>query len=131
MLRDGKTAHVRPIRPEDAELLVDFYERVSDRSKYYRFFSPMPHLSDRDVARFTQVDHDQRVAFVMTLQGQMIAVGRLRRGRRPARPRSPSSSRTSTRAAGSPRSCSSTSPRPPVSAASSGSSPRCSPTTSG
>ncbi len=55
---------------------MEFYERVSDRSKYYRFFSPMPHLSDRDVARFTQVDHDQRVAFVMTLQGQMIAVGR-------------------------------------------------------
>ena len=76
VLRDGKTAHVRPIRPEDAELLVEFYERVSDRSKYYRFFSPMPHLSDRDVARFTQVDHDQRVAFVMTLQGQIIAVGR-------------------------------------------------------
>jgi acyl-CoA synthetase (NDP forming)/RimJ/RimL family protein N-acetyltransferase len=76
ILRDGKTAHIRPIRPEDAELLVQFYERVSDRSKYYRFFSPMPHLSDRDVTRFTQVDHDQRVAFVVTLQGQMIAVGR-------------------------------------------------------
>src|SRR4051794_37700163 len=76
VLRDGKTAHIRPIRAEDAELLVEFYGRVSDRSKYYRFFSPMPHLSDRDVTRFTHVDHDQRVAFVLTLQGQMIAVGR-------------------------------------------------------
>src|SRR4051812_21337907 len=76
VLRDGKTAHIRPIRPDDAQLLVDFYDRVSDRSKYYRFFSPMPHLSDRDVNRFTHVDHDQRVAFVLTLQGQMIAVGR-------------------------------------------------------
>jgi acyl-CoA synthetase (NDP forming)/RimJ/RimL family protein N-acetyltransferase len=76
ILRDGKTAHIRPIRPEDADLLVQFYERVSERSKYYRFFSPMPHLSDRDVTRFTQVDHDRRVAFVLTLQGQMIAVGR-------------------------------------------------------
>ena len=57
LLRDGGTAHIRPIRPEDAELLVDFYSRVSDESKYYRFFSPMPRLSDRDVARFTQVDH--------------------------------------------------------------------------
>jgi acyl-CoA synthetase (NDP forming)/ribosomal protein S18 acetylase RimI-like enzyme len=76
VLRDGKTAHIRPIRPEDAGLLVEFYGRVSDRSKYYRFFSPMPHLSDRDVARFTRVDHNQRVAFVLTLQGQMIAVGR-------------------------------------------------------
>ena len=76
LLRDGKTAHIRPIQPEDAELLVQFYERVSERSKYYRFFSPMPRLSDRDVTRFTQVDHDQRVAFVLTLQDQLIAVGR-------------------------------------------------------
>jgi acyl-CoA synthetase (NDP forming)/GNAT superfamily N-acetyltransferase len=76
LLRDGRTAHIRPIRPEDAELLVTFYSRVSDRSKYYRFFSPMPTLSDRDVARFTRVDHDRRVALVLLLQGQMIAVGR-------------------------------------------------------
>ncbi|WP_246060498.1 bifunctional acetate--CoA ligase family protein/GNAT family N-acetyltransferase [Nocardioides dongxiaopingii] len=76
LLRDGRTAHIRPIRPDDAELLVEFYSRVSDRSKYYRFFSPMPTLSDRDVARFTQVDHDSRVALVLLLQGRMIAVGR-------------------------------------------------------
>ncbi|HYH34010.1 MAG TPA: GNAT family N-acetyltransferase, partial [Nocardioides sp.] len=76
LLRDGRTAHLRPIRPDDAELLVDFYSRVSDESKYYRFFSPMPRLSDRDVHRFTHVDHRERVAFVMLLGGQMIAVGR-------------------------------------------------------
>ncbi|MCW2842443.1 MAG: CoA-binding domain protein [Nocardioides sp.] len=76
LLRDGRAAHIRPIQAGDAELLVDFYARVSDESKYYRFFSPMPHLSDRDVARFTQVDHVSRVAFVLTLSGQMIAVGR-------------------------------------------------------
>ena len=76
LLRDGSTAHVRPIRPEDAELLVDFYGRVSDRSKYYRFFSPMPRLSQRDVDRFTRVDHQTRVALVLLLQGRMIAVGR-------------------------------------------------------
>ena len=76
LLRDGRTAHIRPIRPEDAALLVEFYDRVSDESKYYRFFSPMPQLSDRDVKRFTQVDHVDRVALVMLLQGRMIAVGR-------------------------------------------------------
>ncbi len=76
LLRDGSTAHIRPIQPEDAEILVEFYSRVSDESKYYRFFSPMPKLSDRDVARFTQVDHVDRVAFVLLLSGEMIAVGR-------------------------------------------------------
>lgn len=76
LLRDGRTAHIRPIAANDADLLVEFYSRVSDESKYYRFFSPMPRLSEKDVARFTQVDHQDRVAFVLMLQGQMIAVGR-------------------------------------------------------
>ncbi|MCD4527320.1 bifunctional GNAT family N-acetyltransferase/acetate--CoA ligase family protein [Nocardioides sp. cx-173] len=76
LLRDGRTAHIRPIQPEDADLLVEFYARVSDQSKYYRFFSPMPTLSERDVKRFTRVDHQKRVALVLMLQGQMIAVGR-------------------------------------------------------
>jgi acyl-CoA synthetase (NDP forming)/GNAT superfamily N-acetyltransferase len=75
LLRDGRAAHIRPIRPDDADLLVDFYSRVSDQSKYYRFFSPMPNLSERDIARFTQVDHVRRVAFVMLLSGRMIALG--------------------------------------------------------
>src|SRR3954469_13068691 len=76
LLRDGRTAHIRPIRTEDREVFVEFYSRVSDQSKYYRFFSPMPRLSDRDVDRFTTVDHVNRVAFVLTLQGRIIAVGR-------------------------------------------------------
>lgn len=76
LLRDGRTAHIRPIGPDDAQLLVDFYARVSDESKYYRFFTPMPRLSERDVLRFTNVDHDRRVAFVLTVGENMIAVGR-------------------------------------------------------
>jgi acyl-CoA synthetase (NDP forming)/ribosomal protein S18 acetylase RimI-like enzyme len=76
LLRDGRTAHIRPIRPEDREVFVEFYSRVSDQSKYYRFFSPMPRLSDRDIDRFTNVDNVNRVALVLTLQGRIIAVGR-------------------------------------------------------
>ncbi len=76
ILRDGRTAHIRPIRGEDADLLTEFYSRVSDQSKYYRFFSPMPTLSPRDVRRFTHVDHKDRVALVMLVSQRMIAVGR-------------------------------------------------------
>ncbi len=76
LLRDGRTAHLRPMRPDDDDRLVDFYSRVSEESKYYRFFSPMPTLSAKDVRRFTNVDYVHRVAFVMVLGGQMIAVGR-------------------------------------------------------
>jgi len=76
LLRDGRTAHIRPMQPEDRELLVEFYARVSDQSKYYRFFSPMPELSQRDLDRFTRVDHRDRVALILLVAGQMIAVGR-------------------------------------------------------
>ncbi|WP_216853784.1 bifunctional acetate--CoA ligase family protein/GNAT family N-acetyltransferase [Phytoactinopolyspora halotolerans] len=76
VLADGGTAHVRPIRPEDADRLVEFYARVSDESKYYRFFAPYPRLSERDVSHFTHVDHDRRVALIMQVGEEMIAVGR-------------------------------------------------------
>jgi acyl-CoA synthetase (NDP forming)/RimJ/RimL family protein N-acetyltransferase len=76
LLRDGRTAHLRPILPEDADALVEFYALVSNESKYFRFFAPMPTLSERDVKRFTNVDYHDRVAFVMTLAEKIIGVGR-------------------------------------------------------
>ena len=76
VLLDGRAAHLRPIRPEDAEGLVAFYGRVSEESKYMRFFAPYPRLSERDVWRFTNVDHRRRVAFVVTVGANIIAVGR-------------------------------------------------------
>ena len=84
LLRDGQVAHLRPITPDDAALLVDFYSHVSAESKYLRFFAPMPQLSDRDVVRFTTVDHRDRVALMlMTVGTEMIAVGRFDRIPRP------------------------------------------------
>jgi acyl-CoA synthetase (NDP forming)/RimJ/RimL family protein N-acetyltransferase len=74
VLRDGRTAHMRPITPADAEALVAFYAEVSDQSKYFRFFAPMPNLSEKDVHRFTHVDHDSRVAFVLTVAEKILAV---------------------------------------------------------
>ena len=79
LLTDGGTAHLRPIRPSDADRLVAFYDRVSPESKYLRFFAPYPKLSDRDVRRFTQVDYVDRVALIVTLGEEMIAVGRYER----------------------------------------------------
>jgi acyl-CoA synthetase (NDP forming)/RimJ/RimL family protein N-acetyltransferase len=76
LLLDGGAARLRPIRPGDAQRLVEFYARVSPESKYKRFFAPYPQLSDRDVERFTRVDHHDRVAFVTTIRGDIVAVGR-------------------------------------------------------
>jgi len=79
VLSDGATAHLRPITPGDADRLVAFYARVSDESKYYRFFAPYPTLSSRDIEHFTNVDHDDRVALILLVGDDMIAVGRYER----------------------------------------------------
>jgi acyl-CoA synthetase (NDP forming)/GNAT superfamily N-acetyltransferase len=76
LLKDGRVAQLRPIVPDDADKLVEFYSRVSDESKYMRFFAPYPKLSAKDVERFTHVDLDRRVGFVVTLHDLIIAVGR-------------------------------------------------------
>ncbi|MBX9245897.1 GNAT family N-acetyltransferase, partial [Actinotalea ferrariae] len=64
VLRDGGTARVRPIRAADADRLQAFHVRQSERSTYFRFFAPLERLPERDLSRFTHVDHHDRVALV-------------------------------------------------------------------
>lgn len=83
VLRDGTTMRIRPIRPDDAGALQDLHAGQSEQSVYFRFFAQLARLSDRDLARFTQVDHTDRVALVLvepTEDGERIlAVGRFDR----------------------------------------------------
>ncbi|MFC9790293.1 GNAT family N-acetyltransferase [Rhodococcus sp. NPDC127528] len=76
---DGGAVHLRPIRPEDADKLVAFHAKLSERTRYLRYFGPYPTMSNRDLVRFTTVDHRDRVAFVAVLGDEIIAVGRYER----------------------------------------------------
>jgi acyl-CoA synthetase (NDP forming)/GNAT superfamily N-acetyltransferase len=76
VLADGGTAHLRPIVPDDADRLRAFHGRLSRETVYNRFFAYRPTLSDTDVTRFTQVDHDDRAALVATLHDEIIGVVR-------------------------------------------------------
>ncbi|MGI8755083.1 MAG: GNAT family N-acetyltransferase, partial [Acidimicrobiales bacterium] len=81
VLSDGGTMAVRPIRPDDAERIVAFHERQSPESIYFRYFSPRPQLSSRDVERFTTVDYVDRMAFVGLLGDDLVGVARYDRHR--------------------------------------------------
>jgi len=76
VLRDGGVAHVRPIVPSDADRIRRFHAGQSAESIYLRFFAPLKMLSDKDVARFTQVDYDLRVALVATVREEIIGIAR-------------------------------------------------------
>ncbi|QAY62856.1 GNAT family N-acetyltransferase [Xylanimonas allomyrinae] len=69
VLRDGTTTHVRPIVPDDADALQRFQMHQSERSSYYRFFAPVRSLTDRELEKFTNVDHTDRAALVAVRPG--------------------------------------------------------------
>ena len=73
---DGGIVHLRPIVPSDADALLRFHASLSERTRYLRYFGPYPHVSARDLERFSVVNHRDRVAFICLLGGEVIAVGR-------------------------------------------------------
>lgn len=76
VLSDGGTVHIRPITVADADKLVAFHSRLSDRTRYFRYFGPYPRMPRRDVERFTHVDYVNRVALIALLGDDIVAVGR-------------------------------------------------------
>ena len=71
-LRDGTDVTIRPIRPEDEPAIVDFHERLSERSVYLRYASMMK-LSQRvaheRLARICFIDYDREMALVAERPG--------------------------------------------------------------
>ncbi len=78
-LRDGTRVRMRPIRADDAPRLVALYERLSQDTRYQRFFSAMRRLPP-DWARFlADVDYVKRLALVVESPADadaLIAVAR-------------------------------------------------------
>lgn len=81
VLRDGGGARIRPIRPDDGDLVRAFFERLGPESRYYRFFQVKHTLEDSEIEHFTKVDYDNRMALVALHEGEIIAIGRYDRER--------------------------------------------------
>jgi acetyltransferase len=79
-LADGRNITIRPIRPEDAELVIAFDKTLSPQTKYFRFTQATHELTPEILERFTQIDYHREMAFIATteIEGSEaeIAVGR-------------------------------------------------------
>jgi GNAT superfamily N-acetyltransferase len=62
-LGDGTDIALRPILPGDASLLAASFARLSPQSRYRRFLSPVPRLTDSMLAFLTAVDGVDHRAF--------------------------------------------------------------------
>ncbi len=84
-LRDGTPVTIRPIRPEDEPLLVEFHRTLSEQTVYQRYFHLIP-LSERiaheRLTRIAFVNYEREMALVAevrdaALKPHIIGVGRL------------------------------------------------------
>jgi acetyltransferase len=85
-LRDGIHVTIRPIRPEDEPLMVDFHVTLSERSVYNRYFTFLKLGERTRHERLTRTcfnDYDREIALVadhkdpMTEQHEILGVARL------------------------------------------------------
>jgi ribosomal protein S18 acetylase RimI-like enzyme len=72
-LRDGAKLQIRPIVPEDEPLLHEAVAAMSERTVYFRFFSPIKRMSDALAHRLAVVDYHDRFAVVATAHRPRVA----------------------------------------------------------
>jgi len=68
-LGDGHQLLLRPIRPEDEPALQAAVAKLTPEEARLRFFAPLRTLDHVAAARFTQLDYDREMAFVLTDPG--------------------------------------------------------------
>jgi GNAT superfamily N-acetyltransferase len=79
----GETVQVRPIKPTDDDLWLEFFYSLSEDAIYHRFFQPLKRMPRKEVLHFTVIDYRDRMALVAVARReereQMIAVARYER----------------------------------------------------
>jgi len=72
-LRGGGEYTVRPIRPDDAQMLQALVRGLSAESRYHRFVSSMNELPAPLLARLTLIDYDREMALVAVTRERQAA----------------------------------------------------------
>ncbi len=77
-LRDGARATLRSIASEDGPLLAAAFDRLSEESRYRRFFTTKSELSPTELAYFVDVDHKDHEAIIAIdpSSGEALGVAR-------------------------------------------------------
>ena len=80
LLKDGSRILLRPIRQDDVERWLSFFQRQSEQTKYLRFQRDPGEMGPEDALRFCTVDYKNTFALVGEVQREkrkeIIAIGR-------------------------------------------------------
>ncbi|MFO1147613.1 MAG: bifunctional acetate--CoA ligase family protein/GNAT family N-acetyltransferase [Alsobacter sp.] len=79
VLKGDWRVFVRPVRPEDEPLYVDFFKKVTPEDLRLRFFAKVKDFSHAFIARLTQLDFSRAIAFaaIEESSGDLLGVVRL------------------------------------------------------
>jgi GNAT superfamily N-acetyltransferase len=61
--RDGLLVALRPVHPEDRDVLLEGFGRLSDETRYQRFLAPMDRLTERQLRYLTELDQVNHFAW--------------------------------------------------------------------
>lgn len=75
LLADGGIARVRPVKPCDRDAFLRQHERLSQRSRYLRYFSGRARLPTRELEHATHPDYVEHMAFAAFEGEQLIGFG--------------------------------------------------------
>jgi acetyltransferase len=86
-LKDGTMATIRPIRPEDEPLMVEFHKTLSDTSVHFRYFGTLKleeRIAHERLTRICFNDYDREIALVVDRcapdgSRSILGIGRLSR----------------------------------------------------
>ena len=83
ILKDGSALRLRPLRSQDEEQLLDFFQRLSHHTVHLRFHHVLTQMSREEAKRFCRIDHENIFAIVATIgeapEERIIAVARYAR----------------------------------------------------
>ena len=85
IMKDGEPVTLRPIRPEDEPMIVEFHKTLSDRSVHLRYFGQLKlsqRIAHERLIRICFNDYDREIALVVDHQRpdgvhEILGVGRL------------------------------------------------------
>lgn len=74
-LDNDTTVRIRPVRKSDRDALLSAFEHFSAESRYMRFFSPRPRLTEKMIETFTDVDDVSQLAWAVFDPNERSEVG--------------------------------------------------------
>lgn len=79
-LSDGTSVLVRPIKPNDEDLIREFHYRLSEETVYRRYRRPLKSLPHKERVKLVNVDYDREMAIIVLnrteARDELLGVGR-------------------------------------------------------